>query len=274
MPSNDDGEEKPFLTNEEGDFNYNETPENKRCSLRFRIVKTHGVLFCLHIAFLSLNVIFLVWNVTPARHGKDSDVNADALKMAYSPAQTAVQYTVKDLNWGRVASPYTGEPRPEVDQAWSRLLKSTMVKISKEELNRMNRTSIALRDGSGYIGYLESNHMLHCVKRLYQAQHPEYYTKFKGTHEFTPDHWDHCFEVLRQGIMCNADLTVNTYYWKGPDAIQGNRTGSRRCTDWHRLQEWAEKRPVKFEGADNFYDTLVRDNTAGSTDQVGLEQLS
>lgn len=38
-----------------------------------------------------------------------------------------------------------------------------MIKISDEELRSMNKTSIALRDGSGYIGYLETLHMLHCV---------------------------------------------------------------------------------------------------------------
>lgn len=27
----------------------------------------------------------------------------------------------------------------------------------------MNKTSVALRDGSGYAGYLETLHMLHCV---------------------------------------------------------------------------------------------------------------
>ena len=27
----------------------------------------------------------------------------------------------------------------------------------------MNKTSIALKDGSGYLGYLEAHHMLHCV---------------------------------------------------------------------------------------------------------------
>lgn len=38
-----------------------------------------------------------------------------------------------------------------------------MVKITEDELRRMNKTSIELRDGTGYIGYLESHHMLHCV---------------------------------------------------------------------------------------------------------------
>lgn len=42
-------------------------------------------------------------------------------------------------------------------------LSASMIKISEEELKSINKTSIPLRDGSGYIGYLEGIHMLHCV---------------------------------------------------------------------------------------------------------------
>jgi len=38
-----------------------------------------------------------------------------------------------------------------------------MVRVSEEEMRKMNKTSVALRDGGGYVGYLESHHMLHCV---------------------------------------------------------------------------------------------------------------
>ncbi|KAK1639179.1 hypothetical protein BDP81DRAFT_423609 [Colletotrichum phormii] len=40
-----------------------------------------------------------------------------------------------------------------------------MLRFSEVEMNRMQKTSLALKDGSGYIGYLESFHMLHCVAK-------------------------------------------------------------------------------------------------------------
>lgn len=40
---------------------------------------------------------------------------------------------------------------------------ASMIRLSKDEMARMNKTSIALKDGTGYIGYLETLHMLHCV---------------------------------------------------------------------------------------------------------------
>jgi hypothetical protein len=27
---------------------------------------------------------------------------------------------------------------------------------------------------------------------------------------------DHCLDVLREGIMCNADMAINTLVWKTP----------------------------------------------------------
>lgn len=32
-------------------------------------------------------------------------------------------------------------------------------------MRKLNKTSVALQDGTGYIAYLETFHMLHCVVR-------------------------------------------------------------------------------------------------------------
>lgn len=38
-----------------------------------------------------------------------------------------------------------------------------MLRFSEEEMKAMGKTSLALKDGSGYVGYLETFHMLHCI---------------------------------------------------------------------------------------------------------------
>lgn len=43
------------------------------------------------------------------------------------------------------------------------LLLASTIQLSEEEMKAMNKTSVALQDGSGYLGYLETFHMLHCV---------------------------------------------------------------------------------------------------------------
>ncbi|KAF2963011.1 hypothetical protein GQX73_g10561 [Xylaria multiplex] len=164
--------------------------------------------------------------------------------MEIAPAQSAVQYITQAVNYD--IGPLTGEPRLELDQAWSRLLRPTVVRVTKDELERMNKSSIALRNGTGYIGYLEVHHMLHCVKRLYQLQYPEYYTGAVADGALSIEHRDHCLNVLIEGIMCNADTTINTYAWKNNHEIRGSRTGSRRCTDWDHLQAWANQRTLQI----------------------------
>jgi hypothetical protein len=52
------------------------------------------------------------------------------------------------------ANPYKGPPSPELDHAWNKLLAPSAIRISKEDLDRINRTSVALLDGSGYFGTL------------------------------------------------------------------------------------------------------------------------
>lgn len=76
----------------------------------------------------------------------------------------------------------------------------------------MNKTSVTLRDGSGYAGYLETFHMLHCVvgdphnrsqlgeprticsyimtlqKRFYQLRNKEHYTDVQETGGLNPAH--------------------------------------------------------------------------------------
>lgn len=44
-------------------------------------------------------------------------------------------------------------------------LEATLLKITKEEMIKMNKTSLALLRDGGYVGYLESFHMLHCLVR-------------------------------------------------------------------------------------------------------------
>jgi hypothetical protein len=62
---------------------------------------------------------------------------------------------------------YGGFPNDESDAAWRDLLKNSNIRISADELKRLNRTSIQLQDGSGdYFGGLSAHHHLHCLVSL------------------------------------------------------------------------------------------------------------
>lgn len=59
-------------------------------------------------------------------------------------------------------SPFTGSPGPESDRAWHDLLSNMTVRVSREELERGNQTSVEL-PGGGYMAWLGVFHELHCV---------------------------------------------------------------------------------------------------------------
>ncbi|KAI0186505.1 hypothetical protein EV127DRAFT_371071 [Xylaria flabelliformis] len=257
-------EQEPFLLTE-GTMPPSHARSTSMKDPKWRLCyKLNGVICIFQLLLLTFNLISLRDGDCSAISHLSNGFSDSGFELAFSPAESAIQYKIQHL--GFESSPFTGEPRPELDQAWSRLLRSTMVKISKNEMTRMNKTSIAMKDGSGYLGYLEAHHMLHCVKRLYQFQHQDAYPKLRSGGTFSLKHHEHCLEVLRQGIMCNADVSVNTFFWEDPNTIKGDRSGNRKCVDWDSIQAWADGRAVDYDNIDDFLAGLVH------TDEVkGLE---
>lgn len=151
------------------------------------------------------------------------------------------------------SSRFSGEPRPELDQAWHEMLDGTLIRLSEEELlHANNATSVRSKDG-GYIGAIGVSHSLHCLvsramssglhtylirarlftdlgfkskdpkiqlanrfhqKRIKQYMYPDYYYSDNATDwEEVHEHMDHCLEALRQELLCSADLNLWTFQW-------------------------------------------------------------
>lgn len=150
------------------------------------------------------------------------------------------------------SSRFSGEPRPELDQAWHEMLDGTLIRLSEEELLQANNaTSVRSKDG-GYIGSIGVSHSLHCLvssslnngsniyfiagspfpdfglryhgpqntansshqKRIKQYMYPDYYYSDNTTDwEEVHEHMDHCLESLRQELLCSADLNLWTFQW-------------------------------------------------------------
>lgn len=62
-------------------------------------------------------------------------------------------------------SPFAGPPSPSIDQRWHDLLSSISLRVSEDELQRSNQTSVALPVGGGYMAWLGVYHQLHCIVR-------------------------------------------------------------------------------------------------------------
>ena len=57
-------------------------------------------------------------------------------------------------------------------------------------------------------------------------------------------HIAHCFDYLRQGILCGGDLTLegnNTARFPGVEIPWGT---THRCVNWEAAREWADERTV------------------------------
>lgn len=59
-------------------------------------------------------------------------------------------------------SRYSGPPHPDIDKSWDELFKFRDIRVTAEELNFNQRTSVELPEG-GYMAWLGIWHELHCV---------------------------------------------------------------------------------------------------------------
>ncbi|OAL02085.1 hypothetical protein IQ06DRAFT_376278 [Phaeosphaeriaceae sp. SRC1lsM3a] len=87
-------------------------------------------------------------------------------------------------------------------------------------------------DGPGFM--MSVFHQLHCLSYL-----AEYFQRGYGGHEMTKEvshHTAHCFNYIRQGITCNADITLEGKTDAGP-----GEGSEHECVDYDALLEWANK---------------------------------
>ncbi|KAH7418596.1 hypothetical protein BKA64DRAFT_204128 [Cadophora sp. MPI-SDFR-AT-0126] len=171
---------------------------------------------------------------------------------AYSPAAKAVEYQRVKFNatMGE-GSPYVGKG-PEVDKAWHAISYDIGDQvITDEELEIIGMPKSHLRaknPKTGVEGYrvgLEVFHQLHCINLLRQVTYKEHYMEvgngnFAGTPEDLQMHTDHCLEILRMNVECNADVGVFTFYMMDGDPLPWPELNSfHQCRNFDRVKEWA-----------------------------------
>lgn len=84
-------------------------------------------------------------------------------------------------------------------------------------------------DGPGYM--MTVFHQLHCLSYLV-----EHFQRGYGNNRLTEEvahHSAHCFNYIRQGIMCNADTTLEGKTDAGP-----GEGSEHECVDYEALLNW------------------------------------
>ncbi|KAJ6784909.1 hypothetical protein PWT90_02382 [Aphanocladium album] len=197
-----------------------------------------------HVTLVLINVIAFSIIL-----GKAHTMQKQNEPLVYSPALEAVKMEVTEFQGQlRIISPYQGEPSDELDQAWTDLLQYSNVWVSGEELSKINKTSIPVPgEEDKYWVELSVVHELHCIKRLRQYLHKDYYFPNRSAEDQRLNylHTDHCLEILRQSVMCHADTSMITMTWEPTSKFPAaDFQNVHECKNWDALYEWQKERSV------------------------------
>ncbi|KAK0107044.1 hypothetical protein ONS95_003755 [Cadophora gregata] len=154
---------------------------------------------------------------------------------------------------------YKGHPRPELDDAWNSLIENMHMRVHPDEAKAAGFESVELADGSGDVyGLPVVFHNLHCLYSLRRAMFPNVYIDDLDSRPPGPNqinvHVDHCFDIIRQAIMCQGDMSMYYFYW--PESEGRNKRPFPRhvghsehvCVNWEKLQSEAHKRHFSLLG--------------------------
>lgn len=199
-----DMDRQPFLGKEHHDWDSSDSrsstvdgdessprTQSRRHSLQWAIL-SHIILILTYTAifFYLIKPHFNPSNIRPQltyceTHHQQAIYAPRLVNKSAAPAAGAIEYMTKAVDGLAPDSIYAGDPTPELDDAWHKLLASTRpanplyarlikkltpwpdinLRITPEEMSRLNQTSLALADGSGYLGTLGVYHELHCIVR-------------------------------------------------------------------------------------------------------------
>ncbi|KZT37787.1 hypothetical protein SISSUDRAFT_819927 [Sistotremastrum suecicum HHB10207 ss-3] len=210
---------------------------------------------------LSLN-LFLAFKLSslpsPPTHDPESDPIWGVSEPLYSPAQGAVKYERRVFDVLGTVTKYHGPPTDETDEAWDNLYMIGLSRINEVEASQIaNWTERIPNDEDHFIISLDVFHQLHCLNHIRRALSPERYGPQMHTAPIIPggppfDHVDHCLNILRESVVCNADITPNVFQWnEEKKQIFPHFDSVHTCRNWESIMEWARGRKL-LETFDKF----------------------
>ena len=105
-------------------------------------------------------------------------------------------------------------------------------------------TATSPSNPSLYLTGLSVFHQLHCLNRIRKLLHPERYPwqlSANLSEAETRIHDGHCVDLIRQALMCNADISPIQWEWseKMGMALPSART-VHTCRKWEGVWKWAK----------------------------------
>ncbi|KZS89073.1 hypothetical protein SISNIDRAFT_417280, partial [Sistotremastrum niveocremeum HHB9708] len=142
---------------------------------------------------------------------------------------------------------YHGPPTDETDDAWFSLYPIGLSRITAEQEAKLaNWTSRIPGDEEHYIISLDFFHHMHCLNLVRRALWPERYGPYTFDDPIVGDvpfdHADHCINIIRENIMCDADITPNVFRWDEEEQEAFPHFDVvHTCRSWDSITEWASE---------------------------------
>ena len=148
-------------------------------------------------------------------------------------------------------------PSPIVDRAWQDLLFTSTILISSDDVRRLGKdpshtVRAPLDWGYGpdaHLAQIDSQHQLHCLDMLRRAVYREYY--YPASDTFSLKHWthlSHCVDILRQNLVCQANVDLHTYNWVKTQRYPYPDFGIKhQCRDHGAVVEWLKEKGTHVE---------------------------
>ncbi|GAW21839.1 hypothetical protein ANO14919_113650 [Xylariales sp. No.14919] len=159
----------------------------------------------------------------------------------------------------------TLKPSKDVDSAWEALEWVRTFPITEQDvvaIGKDPRTAVKFPPDYGfgdnaYVAQLDIFHQLHCLNALRLIAWGQFKQEDKAANRpFSDLHWHHvahCTEVLRENLMCSANLDVVTFNWKETQNVPfPDFNLNKKCTDAETLIEWQEENALSAETSRGF----------------------
>jgi hypothetical protein len=118
------------------------------------------------------------------------------------------------------------------------------------QVGELGDDSVALADGEGYVGTLRVFHELHCmgwIKREYSnvSRSFDEMDPTSASGRYREEHFDHCLNIIMQGVQCRADLTTSSW-WLDQSNINkpliNRKKAYHTCVNWNSVEDWIRPR--------------------------------
>ncbi|KAI9036336.1 oxidase ustYa family protein [Aspergillus affinis] len=164
-------------------------------------------------------------------------------------AEIPVQWTTRKFRTGVEEGGLTdfiGGWNEHTNAAWDTILDAGLIKLTEDQAKRLPfNTTRNPQDPSTYVGALEVFHQLHCLNNI---RHGYYVPEAR---DLVPEpgkllthaaYLDHCFDYLRQNIMCWSDTTISSLAWSTIlDGYYPRFDPVKECLDFEQIHAWATR---------------------------------